>query len=176
MKKIIALFLCLSLFYQSFGYIVVFKTNSYLLKKEMKKKIKAGLEEAELQCMEFSKEAFKSLNWEKENKEFILNNKFYDIVKSEELSNGNIKLYCIDDNQESKLFESLESEVHKNTDIEKNGNASAKKILKLLKIQALITEPKVENIPIGITIPMKEHQYPTSTLFKLITTPPPQIV
>lgn len=147
-----------------------------MLKKEMKKRIKAGLNKKDLHCFEFTESTYQSITWEKENKEFALRNSFYDVVKLEKLPNGNIKLYCIDDKQESKLFAKLDSEVQKYTDIEKNGTAGAKKILKLIKVQASLLEPNENNVLVGTSIPTKEYQYPTSSLTKIIQTPPPQIV
>lgn len=140
----------------------------------MKKKIKAGLDFSELQCIEFTHQEFESIKWEKENKEFIYQNKFYDIVKSEVQLNGNIKLYCIDDKQESKLFAALDYEVKKNTDIEKSGKPGAKKILKLIKINASMLEHEDATPLLGINFPLKEYQYPNYTYFQLIQTPPPQ--
>ena len=136
MRKIIAYLLVLSIFYQCAGYILVFNTNFMLCKKEMKRKIKAGLSEAELTYFTFSHTDFENLDWI-HSKEFRYQNRMYDVVKKFETENDSVKIACINDEQESRLFANLNEHINSFSDIQKDGKPSTKILLKLLKIQAI---------------------------------------
>ncbi len=117
MKKIIFYLLFSIFIYQIGGYFIGFSIMKYSIKSEMKIKIKKSLNANEYQFFNFiiiSKE--KSFKWEESDKEFWYNGRIYDIVKIEK--SGILK--CIDDIQEKKLFQNLESYV--NDFFEKNSN------------------------------------------------------
>jgi len=108
MKKII-FYLLISIFiYQIGGYVISFSIMKYSIEAEMKAKIKENLNTNEYQVLNLntiSKE--NSFKWEKKDKEFWYNGRIYDIVKIEK--SGILK--CIDDIQEKKLFQNLDSYV-----------------------------------------------------------------
>jgi hypothetical protein len=81
----------------------------YSIKSEMKSKIKKSLNANEYQFFNFNKISKEnSFKWEKKDKEFWYNGRIYDIVKIEKSS----ILKCIDDIQEKKLFQNLDSYVN----------------------------------------------------------------
>lgn len=135
-RKIIAYLLVLSIFYQCAGYLLVYNTNFMLCKKEMKRKIKAGLSETELTYFTFSNRDFENLDWQNQ-KEFRHHNTLYDVVKKINTENDSVKIACINDTQESTLFANLNEHIDSFSDIQKDGKPSTKILLKLLKIQAI---------------------------------------
>lgn len=75
----------------------------------MKSKIKKSLNANEYQFFNLNKISKEnSFKWEKKDKEFWYNGRIYDIVKIEK--SGILK--CIDDIQEKKLFQNLDSYVN----------------------------------------------------------------
>jgi len=81
----------------------------YSIKSEMKSKIKKSLNANEYQFFNLNKISKEnSFKWEKKDKEFWYNGRIYDIVKIEK--SGILK--CIDDIQEKKLFQNLDSYVN----------------------------------------------------------------
>ena len=81
----------------------------YSIKSEMKAKIKKSLNVNEYQFFNLNKISKEnSFKWEKKDKEFWYNGRIYDIVKIEK--SGILK--CIDDIQEKKLFQNLDSYVN----------------------------------------------------------------
>ena len=81
----------------------------YSIKSEMKTKIKKSLNANEYQFFNLNKISKEnSFKWEKKDKEFWYNGRIYDIVKIEK--SGVLK--CIDDIQEKKLFQNLDSYVN----------------------------------------------------------------
>jgi hypothetical protein len=109
MKKIIFYLLFSIFIYQIGGYFISFSIMKYSIKSEMKIKIKKSLNANEYQFFNLniiSKE--KSFKWEESDKEFWYNGRIYDVVKIEK--SGILK--CIDDIQEKKLFQNLDSYVN----------------------------------------------------------------
>lgn len=96
------------------GYYPVFKYQQWQVRKEIKKKIKASVPEDELHIV-IVNESSDELEWVREGKEFIYKGKMYDIVRSE-YKDGMIIYSCIDDVQESRLFQRLDELVRKNMD------------------------------------------------------------
>jgi hypothetical protein len=109
MKKIIFYLLFSIFIYQIGGYIISFSIMKYSIKSEMKSKIKKSLNANEYQFFNLNKISKEnSFKWEKKDKEFWYNGRIYDIVKIEK--SGILK--CIDDIQEKKLFQNLDSYVN----------------------------------------------------------------
>lgn len=92
---------------QLFGFTVFFNFEKSRIKKEIKTKLKADIPENELKIFIFSPQEYKNLNFLKEEKEFIYQNRFFDIMKKNRMKDGKIKLICIDDKQESELHRKL---------------------------------------------------------------------
>ncbi len=135
MRKTLASLLIFCVLYQCAGYLFVFEANFLLCRKEMKRAIKAGLDEQELQHFSFTEEEYEQLDWQHKN-EFQLNGVLYDVVRTEK-HNGTLELACVNDKQESVLFAHLNEHIDSFSDLQNDGKSSTKVLLKLLKIQAL---------------------------------------
>lgn len=135
MRKSLASLLIICILYQCAGYLLVFQANFMLCRKEMKKAIKAGLSDEQLEHFSFTEQEYKNLDWQHEH-EFKLHGVLYDIVRSEFID-GKLYLSCVNDKQESRLFAHLSEHINNFSDIQKEGKASTKLLLKLLKIHAI---------------------------------------
>jgi len=124
MKKITAFIFCVLLLFSMSGQFIVFKSIQYSVKKEIKRKIKNTVPADELHYISLSKsDAEKKLNWLEEDKEFIFNGRMYDVVKVV-ADADTLHFYCINDEQEEKLFAGLEELVQK----EMNATKTEKKV------------------------------------------------
>ncbi|MBL7889590.1 MAG: hypothetical protein JNL24_08560 [Bacteroidia bacterium] len=112
MKAIISYLLLTVFLFNILGYVVVFKISQIQIKKEVKRELKSKIKHSELHLISFNQNDFDQINWFEEGKEFILNNKMYDIVKTE-TSENLVLLYCIDDKQEAQLFSNLDEHINK---------------------------------------------------------------
>lgn len=109
------------------GDFFVFTLAQKVVKKEIKKKLKAGVPESEIivisltsQEMQSGKDGFR---WVKPNKEFWYKGSMYDVVRKTE-SEGRNTFHCINDKQETQLFIHLDEMVRKN--LPQNENAANK--------------------------------------------------
>jgi hypothetical protein len=98
--------LVLAFLFEIGGTVFIFKTRQYVIKKEIKSKIKGGVPENELIVFTFNEMELAALKW-KHEREFSLGSMMYDIVKRKTDENGNHVLYCVSDEQESTLFVQL---------------------------------------------------------------------
>lgn len=110
------------------GYVIVFKITQIQIKKEVKREIKSKIKSSDLHLISFSKKDFEQINWIEEEKEFVLNNKMYDIVKKE-MSDNMVLLYCIDDKQETQLFSNLDAHINKHLTNDKSSKKSTLKVI-----------------------------------------------
>lgn len=93
------------LFYQLIGFFTFIEIEHYLIRKEIKKAIKASVPENQLISLHFTSKESEKLYWVKPH-EFRLNGRFYDVVHK--IKRNGIWYYkCIDDIQETVLFEKL---------------------------------------------------------------------
>lgn len=109
------------------GYIIVFKITQIQIKKEVKRELKSKVKSTDLHLISFSKNDLDKINWMEEEKEFLLNNKMYDIVKKE-ISENSVLFYCIDDKKEAELFANLDVHINKHL---KNHSSSQKNTIKV---------------------------------------------
>jgi hypothetical protein len=107
LKKLFASFFILVFLYTLVGYYPIFLFQQNNIKKEIKKRIKQTVPESELQVLVFNQGTISQINWVDEN-EFLFKGNLYDIVRFEKNQNGETVYYCINDNQEKKLFASLD--------------------------------------------------------------------
>lgn len=112
---------------QSLDYFV-FKYRQTVIRKEIKKQIKNGVEESELFVFSYEKIQTGNVEWVKEGKEFRINGSMYDIVHLK-IENGEWIYKCVNDTQEAKLFVELDNLVKKRM----NGNSSDDYLKNLVK-------------------------------------------
>jgi hypothetical protein len=79
------------------------------IRHAIKQRIKAGVPEGDRVVFLFTARELDDLDWEEERREFRRNGRMYDVVESHQLPEGTIKLACIDDEQETRLFVRLDS-------------------------------------------------------------------
>ena len=126
MKKIISVFLLSIFLFNTVGYYVVFKVAQFEIKKEIKKEIKLGLKADDLKIIKFAHSEINTINWVEKGKEFIHLDQMFDIVKSTS-DDSFITFYCINDKQEKKLFENLETQILKVIENNKNSKENSSK-------------------------------------------------
>jgi hypothetical protein len=98
--------------YQLVGFFAFFEIEHYLVRKQIKKAIKLSVPENQLIRFHFSEKEAAKLHCVKAH-EFRLNGRFYDVVHK--TKNKGIWYYqCINDIQETKLFEQLGSATAQN--------------------------------------------------------------
>ena len=112
---------------QSLDYFV-FKYRQTVIRKEIKKQIKNGVEESELFVFSYTEIQNGNVEWVKPGKEFRKNGSMYDIVRLD-FKNGEWFYQCIDDAQEAKLFVELDNLVKNRM----NGNSSDDYLNNLVK-------------------------------------------
>ncbi len=128
MKKL-AIFSLLAIFvFNSIGYYIVFKVSQSEAKEEIRTSIKLGLPTKELTAIAFDKSSIGKIHWVEKNKEFLYNDKLYDIVKTTDSKNSMI-FYCISDEKEEALFANLDEHIKVQLASNDNKNNSTSKKL-----------------------------------------------
>ena len=120
LQRIVAILILLVLLTGLGGYFVFFKAEQFALRREMKERIKSSLPESELQHFAFSKQETSDINWERKGKEFRLNGKMYDVVRTH-ATGDTIHFYCLQDDKETKLFAGLDQLLKKEGTAGKSG-------------------------------------------------------
>ena len=108
MKKIISIFLIISIISPLWLFHSIVQYEKYTTKKEIKKFLISNINKSELVLLKFSIEETKTkLRWE-HSKEFEYNNEMYDVVEKEVISDS-VFYWCWWDKEETKLNRKLES-------------------------------------------------------------------
>ncbi len=156
--------------------MVVFKSFQYAIRNEVKQKILHSVKESELIAIRMSvadmnsgKDGYKKTD----DKEFVLQGKLYDVVRSKTIGDSVI-LYCINDIKEEQLFANLDIHVkhymESNIPIKQKTNT-------LFKI---IVTPAILQKNVAFTQSVSDYEYVFSLSEKLnfifinILTPPPK--
>lgn len=105
--------------YQTLGYFVVFKILQINIRHEVKEKIENSLGEDQFEIITIKTGEENQIEWTREGREFLFNNKMYDVVKKKEKDNA-IKYFCLNDKKEEELFANLDNFVRKNPQNDKN--------------------------------------------------------
>lgn len=92
--------------FQMLGFTVYFQLEQAKIRKQLKKVLKEGVPKDQMRTFTFAKSDFDRLKWVKKN-EFQQNGRFYDVVWKKQLTQDSIFLECVDDTQETVLFENL---------------------------------------------------------------------
>ncbi len=110
MKKALGSFFLLLFLYQCVGYVPVYKFWEYKVQKEVKRIIRAGMANEELELVVMPESWMESppehIEWE-HSKEFVKDGVYYDIVRTE-LKGGDVYFYCYRDTKETALSIGLE--------------------------------------------------------------------
>jgi hypothetical protein len=109
----------------------------YYIRKDIKRALKQSVPENQLKNFDFTNKEIKNLTWIKSN-EFKLNGKYYDVISKKKTKTG-YHFKCIDDHQETELFQKLEE----STAVNLNNSSSSSPLkhwLKLLKTPFVFNE------------------------------------
>lgn len=173
MRRLLISILAFSLFYQIFGYLIVFDVNTMLCKKEAKSIIKAGLKVEEMTAFRFTSNEFSALNWQNK-KEFKHQDNLYDVVRTEKIGQDSILVYCINDKKEAELFANLAAHMEQSSDIQTTGKPISKALLKLVKIEGLLIKEENCVLFTALEIPYIKHNSRIVTQISTVSTPPPE--
>ena len=102
MRKPISLLLVSILFINLFGFYLAFVVKRADIRQEMLGQIK-DTPRADCKLISFSKAGFQQIVWKETGKEFLFNGKMYDVAFIETLGN-NVKIYVLDDDEETSLI------------------------------------------------------------------------
>ena len=91
--------------WQIVGFFSYFEISQFKIRKEIKKVIKHSVPSNQLKVLCFSKLEQQKIVWINSH-EFRYNGRLYDVIHKKSLSGGVI-FRCLDDRQETKLFEKL---------------------------------------------------------------------
>ena len=115
MRKIISNILLLFVLFQLAGYLLIFKTQQFQIRKDIKYRIKAGIPDDELVLITIQNSLLDDKNpifqWI-HKKEFRYNGNMFDIVRKQVYMDST-QFYCLSDHQETQLFANLEYLVKK---------------------------------------------------------------
>ena len=112
MRKFLQYVFLLLFAYQLVGFFAFFEIEHYHVRKQIKNAIKLSVPENQLIRFHFTEKESAALHWVKAH-EFRLNGRFYDVVHKTK-SNGIWYYQCINDIQETQLFERLGSATAQN--------------------------------------------------------------
>lgn len=109
------------------GYYPVFKVDQYLVRKEIKRRIKESVPHKDLHNFQFLSSEVANLDWVKPKKEFRLDEHMYDVVYRTEQGDSTY-FECINDVAERNLFAKLDEITKKQTDSGTTPLTSARKM------------------------------------------------
>lgn len=158
------------------GYYTVFKILQYQVRDEVKQRIKQSVPEDELVLIPVSITDNNSLIWIKPNKEFLYQEKMYDIVRRE-IKENQVLYYCIHDFKESKLFLALDEHIQRyinaNPIQHKKAGNLLKKVSKNYFFQSFSIKTSPEVLPNSL---FKKNTKTYTSICLDIIVPPPKLV
>jgi len=143
-RRIFSVLVLLIAVWQIVGFFTYFEWEHYHIRKDIKHALKHSVPENRLKNFVFTNKEIKNLTWIKSN-EFKLNGRYYDVIKRIPTKNG-FHFKCIDDFQETALFQKLEE----STAVNLNNSSSSSPLkhwLKLLKTP-FVTDFKFVKMPV----------------------------
>jgi uncharacterized membrane protein len=174
-KSISSILLLFILIFPAFLTYTWLQLRELEIKNEVKSKIIAGIDKKELVFFKISSnEISTKLNW-KDSKEFVSDNKMYDIVYKK-TANDSISMWCWSDNKETNLNKQLSSllnSVLQKDSISKEKQNKVFKFYKLLYFEAVFSwKPFDINYSSTIILSKKIDYF---SIYKHINFPPPKI-
>ena len=132
MRRLLSIIIIILFLYNTVGYLALFKSLQYGIKKEIKTRIKRKLDDSDLMLIKFpshpNKQQQKLFHWKEEN-EFVYEGNMYDVVRQYSI-HDTIYFYCIKDSNETELFANLDAQVGQNM----ASNALSRNLTKLFKL------------------------------------------
>jgi hypothetical protein len=169
-KKVAVLATLCILLFNTMGYFIVFKSMQLAVKHDIKRRIKENVPAAELTVIRISdsdKAMQGRIHWI-EGKEFRLDGRMYDVVRSERRGDTTI-YYCINDVQEETLFANLDKQVKEQNQNNPQSSQKRTNLLKILIHEALVTSKELKNFLIFLG---EINTYQKPMLSEINTSPP----
>ncbi len=139
LRRLTSLLFAAALIFNLVGAYLVFESTRVAVRKEIKKRIKAGVPEKDLHVLRFRLDDVESgsagIQW-KHKGEFSYRGKMYDIVRKT-ADQEFITYYCINDTEEEQLFARLDELVNDYASGDKNTRDKTRNKLRLL-VQELV--------------------------------------
>lgn len=129
MKKYLNIFLLITIFLNTSGYVLIYKKQQYDIKKEMFRKISTIIDLRLLTKLKLSKTSLPE--WKDEN-EIKFNGSLYDIVKKED-KGSYVILYCINDQKEENVLKNFSKHFD-----DQNKNSSSKRTIAVFSFNAVV--------------------------------------
>ena len=143
MRRIFSVLILLIAAWQIVGFFTYFEWEHYHIRKDIKRALKHSVPENQLKEFDFTNKEIKNLTWIKSN-EFKLNGRFYDVISKKKTKTG-YHFKCIDDHQETELFQKLEE----STAVNLNNSPSSSPLkhwMKVLKTPFVFNEKGIKPI------------------------------
>ena len=129
-RRVFSILILMIATWQIVGFFTYFEWEHYHIRKDIKRALKHSVPENQLKEFDFTSKEIKELTWVKPH-EFKFNHHFYDIIEKTHTKNG-FHLKCIDDIQETELFQKLEESIAYNIS-NSSPTSPLKNCIKLLK-------------------------------------------
>ncbi len=157
------------------GAYLVFESVKFGIKKEVKRKIKAGIPDSQLTTLRFLAADVESgtagIDWV-EGHEFRFNGKMYDVVRTSN-DNGFIVYHCINDTQEETLFANLGKLIDHCRTTDKSAQQKTQHLLQFIIHEALQESSSHFAIDPQVSIQESSTQGNIAWVFIEVLTPPP---
>jgi hypothetical protein len=143
-RRIFSVLVLLIATWQIVGFFTYFEWEHYHIRKDIKRALKHSVPENQLKNFDFTNKEIKNLTWIKSN-EFKLDGRFYDVISKKKTKTG-YHFKCINDHQETELFQKIEE----STAVNLNNSSSSSPLkhwLKLLKTP-FVTDFKFVEMPV----------------------------
>jgi hypothetical protein len=174
MKKVLAGLILIVFMFNMMGYYFVFSYNQYLVRREMKSRIKAGYFAESSVVLKIINPASNPDFIRIDKGEFRYKGKLYDIIS--EKTTGNVTVFlCINDKNEEALLAGF----HHSFDIASAQNDPAKAkharaliyhVIKIALTESLLIKPLQKPVAFSFIIPF----YPLFSIFHSPASPPPK--
>ena len=174
-KKAIAILLLFVMSINLGGLFLVFRFQQHLVRKEIKRKIKAGVPDQELFFFRINQQNQQAFEWI-HAREFRYKGRLYDVVRKKTLDQHTIEYACINDIQESRLFAQLDEEVSRNLSNNATPSPQTKVLLKLLSIPFILPQATGSIERNYYLLSFTKPQWHLLEVSPEILTPPPQLV
>lgn len=177
-RRCFALIFLFSFLFNYFGVFTFFKVQQLVIRREIKRQIKAGVPDEELHILSFSASEADRLEWEEEGREFRWKGQMYDVVRKE-IAGNTVHYYCINDSEETELFLALDDMVRKYIDDDTGPVSSTTrkvtKAVKSLKFSTTEASHLALNVVSQVAFESFDSTFPSSPFIEL-SGPPPKSV
>ncbi|MDP4266405.1 MAG: hypothetical protein Q8880_03100 [Bacteroidota bacterium] len=150
-----------------------FKIAQFQVKNEIKNDILKNISDKQLVLIKISKGIKnKNVSWKEEN-EFSIDGKMYDVVRKIDKGDS-IYCYCINDEKEESLFANLDEHVKINLNNANSKNSNLKNILKIMMQEYLYDINYIDFVSFESNVVSFSYvNVKARKLFEDIITPPP---